>query len=195
MEAGTPSATPASWKGSLPLALTTTGRLGSTLRLMITTGNGGAEMDGHSNLPLIVARPQRPERIWADPDDLAMIGATHDALALLQSKWRVDILVLLASGIRRHARLVDNLPGLTKKVLSATLRSLEEDGLVVRRVYADLPVRIEYGLTPLGWRMTELLMSLYEWSLGHRDELAAASTHRESQAELEALVVDPSLVA
>jgi DNA-binding HxlR family transcriptional regulator len=152
-------------------------------------------MGGHSNPPQIVARPQRPERIWADPDDLAMIGATHEALALLQSKWRVDILVLLASGIRRHARLVDNLPGLTKKVLSATLRSLEEDGLVLRRVYAELPVRVEYGLTPLGWRMTELLMSLYEWSLGHRDELAAARTHRDSLAELEALVVDPSLAA
>jgi DNA-binding HxlR family transcriptional regulator len=88
--------------------------------------------------------------------------------------------VLLASGIHRHARLVDNLPGLTKKVLSATLRSLEEDGLVDRRVYAELPVRIEYTLTPLGWRLSELLMALYEWSLDHGDELAAARAKRAS---------------
>jgi DNA-binding HxlR family transcriptional regulator len=137
----------------------------------------------------------KPERIWADPDDLTMISATHDALALLQSKWRVDILVLLASGIRRHARLVDNLPGLTKKVLSATLRSLEEDGLAVRRVYADLPVRVEYGLTPLGWRMTELLMSLYEWSLDHGDELAAVRIGRHSTQEPEDVAIGSPLAA
>ena len=128
----------------------------------------------------IIPGSQRPERIWADPDDLTMIGLTHDALVLLQSKWRVDILVLLASGIRRHARLVDNLPGLTKKVLSSTLRSLEADGLVVRTVYPELPVRVEYGLTSLGWRLSELLMALYEWSLDHGDDLASARAHRES---------------
>jgi DNA-binding HxlR family transcriptional regulator len=152
-------------------------------------------MRDHGNSLPIVSRPQRQERIWADPDDVRMIGVTHEALALLQSKWRVDILVLLASGIRRHARLVDNLPGLTKKVLSATLRSLEEDGLVLRRVYAELPVRIEYGLTPLGWRMTELLMSLYEWSLGHHDELAAARARSNSPAGVEVDAVGPSLAA
>ena len=127
-----------------------------------------------------VSGSTRPERIWADPDDLTMIRLTRDALVLLQSKWRVDILVLLASGIRRHARLVDNLPGLTKKVLSSTLRSLEADGLVVRTVYPEFPVRVEYGLTPLGWRLSELLMALYEWSLDHGDDLASARARRES---------------
>jgi DNA-binding HxlR family transcriptional regulator len=91
--------------------------------------------------------------------------------------------------------MVDNLPGLTKKVLSATLRSLEDDGLVLRRVYAELPVRIEYSLTPLGWRMTELLMSLYEWSLDHRDELAAARARRDPQTPLDRLAAGPSLAA
>jgi DNA-binding HxlR family transcriptional regulator len=126
----------------------------------------------------IASGRQVRERIWADPDDLQMIRLTRTALGLLQAKWRVDILVLLASGIHRHARLVDNLPGLTKKVLSATLRSLEEDGLVNRRVYAELPVRIEYTLTPLGWRLTELLMALYEWSLEYGDELAVVQANR-----------------
>jgi DNA-binding HxlR family transcriptional regulator len=125
---------------------------------------------------------QSRERIWADPDDLQMIQLTRTALDLLQAKWRVDILVLLASGIHRHARLVDNLPGLTKKVLSATLRNLEEDGLVNRRVYDELPVRIEYTLTPLGWRLTELLMALYEWSLEHVDELAVVRADRNAGA-------------
>jgi DNA-binding HxlR family transcriptional regulator len=134
-----------------------------------------------THAPRMALGSPRPERIWADPDDLAMIRLTRDALVLLQSKWRVDILVLLASGIRRHARLLDNLPGLTKKVLSATLRSLEADGLVLRTVYPELPVRVEYGLTPLGWRLSTLLMALYEWSLDHGDELAAARARRESR--------------
>lgn len=141
------------------------------------------------------AGSHRQERIWADPDDLAMIASTHDALALVQAKWRVDILVLLASGIRRHARLVDNLPGLTKKVLSSTLRSLERDGLAYRRVYAELPVRIEYGLSPLGWQLTELLMALYEWSLANGDDLAAARLRDEHRDRPVSGAFDPLVAA
>jgi DNA-binding HxlR family transcriptional regulator len=103
-----------------------------------------------------------------------MIERTRAALALLDSKWSVDIIILLASGMHRHARLVDNIPGLSKKVLTATLRKLEQNGLVSRHVYAEIPVRVEYTLTPLGWQLTEPLMSLYEWAVVHETELAAA---------------------
>jgi DNA-binding HxlR family transcriptional regulator len=75
--------------------------------------------------------------------------------------------------MRRHARLVDNIPGLSKKVLTATLRKLEHDGVVARHVYAEMPVRVEYVLTPLGWQLTEPLMALYEWAVEHELELAA----------------------
>lgn len=104
-----------------------------------------------------------------------MIGRTREALALLHSKWAVDVVFLLASGIRRHARLADNVPGLSKKVLTATLRKLEYDGLVSRFVYAEIPVRVEYTLTQLGWQLTELLMALYEWSVAHEDALAQSN--------------------
>src|SRR5215207_3041301 len=110
-----------------------------------------------------------------------MIERTRNALALLDSKWAVDVVFLMASGMRRHARLVDNIPGLSKKVLTATLRKLEQDGVVTRHVYAEIPVRVEYTLTPLGWRLTELLMALYEWALAHEDELASA---RQSAADV-----------
>ena len=63
--------------------------------------------------------------------------------------------------------LVDNAPGLSKKVLTATLRKLEADGVVERHVYAEMPVRVEYALTALGWRLTELLMAAYEWAVAH----------------------------
>ena len=73
--------------------------------------------------------------------------------------------------MRRHARLVENVPGLSKKVLTATLRKLEHNGIVKRHVFAEIPVRVEYTLTPLGWRLTELLMALYEWAVEYEHEI------------------------
>ena len=112
-----------------------------------------------------VASLPRTERRRARPEDFEMIELTRKALALLEPKWSLDIVFLLASGMRRHARLVDNIPGLSKKVLTATLRKLEQSGLVSRHVYAEIPVRVEYTLTPLGWQLTEPLMALYEGSI------------------------------
>lgn len=125
-----------------------------------------------ANRPQLVGLP-RPERRRARLEDFEMIERTHEALSLLESKWTVDVVFLLASGMHRHARLVDNVPGLSKKVLTATLRRLEQTGIVSRHVYAEIPVRVEYTLTPLGWRLTELLMTLYEWAVAHEGELAA----------------------
>jgi DNA-binding HxlR family transcriptional regulator len=121
-----------------------------------------------------VPRLLRPDRHRARLEDFEMIERTRAALALLGSKWSVDVIILLASGMRRHARLVDNIPGLSKKVLTATLRRLERDGIVMREVYPEIPVRVEYSLTTLGWQLTEPLMALYEWAVAHEDELARA---------------------
>jgi DNA-binding HxlR family transcriptional regulator len=122
--------------------------------------------------------PLKPERVRARIEDFEMIALTRRALELLQSKWSVDLVFLLASGIRRHARLVDNVPGISKKVATATLRTLERDGIVARRVYDEIPVRIEYSLTPLGWQLTELLMAVHEWAAEHVDAVTdARDTH------------------
>ncbi len=76
--------------------------------------------------------------------------------------------------MRRHARLVDNIPGLSKKVLTSTLRKLEQHGIVSRQVYPEIPVRVEYTLTPFGWQLTEPLMALDERALAHENELAGS---------------------
>jgi DNA-binding HxlR family transcriptional regulator len=122
----------------------------------------------------------RSERTRARLEDFEMIERTHAALALLDSKWSVDIIFLLASGMRRHARLVDNIPGLSKKVLTATLRKLEQRGIVTRNVYPEIPVRVEYTLTPLGWQLTEPLMALYEWALAHEAELTRPGQEQQN---------------
>jgi DNA-binding HxlR family transcriptional regulator len=139
----------------------------------------------------------RVERKRARLEDFEMIGRTREALALLEPKWSVDIIFLLASGMRRHARLVDNIPGLSKKVLTSTLRKLERSGIVSRHVYADIPVRVEYTLTPLGWQLTEPLMGLYEWSVAHESELAAAKQSAEDVESISrpALALAPAQAA
>jgi DNA-binding HxlR family transcriptional regulator len=107
-------------------------------------------------------------------EDLAMMERTRGARDLLSSKWKVDLLYLLARGVRRYSRLYDNLRGASKKMLTDSLRSLERDGFVERHVYAEVPVRVEYSLTPLGWSATELLMALADWADEHISDVEEA---------------------
>ena len=116
------------------------------------------------------ARPAvRPTR-----EDLEMIESTRRARDLLSSKWKIDLLYLLARGVRRYSRLYDNLRGASKKMLTDSLRSLERDGLVDRRIYAEVPARVEYSLTTLGWSATELLMALADWADEHMPDVEEA---------------------
>src|SRR5204863_2750595 len=106
--------------------------------------------------------------------DLEMIDRTRAARDILSSKWKVDLLYLLARGVHRYSRLYDNLRGASKKMLTDSLRGLERDGFVERNVYAEVPVRVEYSLTPLGWSATELLMALADWADEHLADVERA---------------------
>jgi DNA-binding HxlR family transcriptional regulator len=98
------------------------------------------------------------------PTDLQMIRGTQTVLALLAGKWSVAVLYLLASGTRRYSEVFYEVGEISKKTLTQTLRELESDGLIARRVYAEVPPRVEYSLTPLGWSLTGQLMAMYEWA-------------------------------
>jgi len=113
-----------------------------------------------------VGRPPR--------SDLGLIEHADRALDVLHGKWKVHLLVFMARGIHRHSRLLECLPGASKKVMTDALRALERDGLVARRIFAEVPVRVEYSLTPLGWTITEPLVALSEWGEAHRREVADA---------------------
>jgi DNA-binding HxlR family transcriptional regulator len=99
-----------------------------------------------------------------EPGDLDMIEGTRAVLGMLAGRWSVDLLYLLASGTRRYNQIFYEVGEISKKTLTQTLRALEGKGLVARHVYPDVPLRVEYSLTPRGWSMTSLLMSMYEWS-------------------------------
>ena len=130
-------------------------------------------------------RAQRADRKRPGPtsQDLEMIERTRAARDLLSSKWKVDLLYLLARGVHRYSRLYDNLRGASKKMLTDSLRGLERDGFVERVVYAEVPVRVEYSLTALGWSATELLISLADWADEHLTAVEEARLrYREASA-------------
>jgi DNA-binding HxlR family transcriptional regulator len=103
-----------------------------------------------------------------------LIERADETLDVLQGKWKVHLLVFMARGVHRHGRLLACLPGVSKKVMTDTLRALEHDGLVARQIFAEVPVRVEYSLTPLGWTLTGPLIALSEWAEAHSREVAAA---------------------
>src|SRR3954451_2379536 len=102
-----------------------------------------------------------------EPTEFEMVTGTRAALDLLTGKWTVEILYLLAGGRRRYSEVYYEVGEISKKVLTRRLRTLERHGLVARTVFAEVPLRVEYSLTPLGWSLTEPLMAIYEWSAEH----------------------------
>jgi DNA-binding HxlR family transcriptional regulator len=114
-------------------------------------------------------------------NDLEIIGQANLALSVLNGKWKLHLLFSMARGIHRFSHLLDCLPGASKKVMSESLRALERDGVVCREVFAEVPVRVEYSLTALGWTVTEPLMALASWGAAYakeRDELDGGSDSR-----------------
>ena len=100
----------------------------------------------------------------AEASEFELVRGTRQALSLVSAKWSVEVLYLLASGTRRYSEVLYEVGEISKKTLTQTLRSLEAGGLILRRAYAEVPTRVEYSLTPLGWSLTGPLMALYEWS-------------------------------
>ena len=106
--------------------------------------------------------------------DMDLIAAVDGTLEVLHGKWKVHLLFVMARGVHRHSRLLECLSGVSKKVMTESLRALERDGLVARRIFAEVPVRVEYSLTPLGWSITEPLIALSDWGAAYADDVEAA---------------------
>ncbi len=102
------------------------------------------------------------------PDVLEESCTTRQALERLSSKWRILLIYALMAGPQRHAELRRRVPGVTQKVLTATLRDMQNDGLVERRVLKDTPPQhVEYALTALGRTQREPLAAICAWATEH----------------------------
>ena len=94
-------------------------------------------------------------------------------LALIGDKWTAIVVYALARGVCRFGELRREIGGISQKVLADTLRDLERDGLVSRTVFAEVPPRVEYALTPLGRTLSEPLAAICKWSEDHLAEVEA----------------------
>ena len=95
---------------------------------------------------------------------------------LIGSKWKLLILRNLLARPWRFNELRKSLEGISQKVLTDSLRSMEEDGLVTRRVYPEVPPRVEYSLSPLGESMRPIIQAMEQWGAQYK-----ASKAREQQ--------------
>jgi DNA-binding HxlR family transcriptional regulator len=92
-------------------------------------------------------------------------------VGVLAAKWSVIVLARLGSGTHRFNELLRQIDGVSRRMLSATLRQLERDGLVERHVYARVPARVEYELSAAGEHLLVALVPLAGWGLEHREDL------------------------
>lgn len=99
-------------------------------------------------------------------------------LQLIGDKWKVLIIRDLLSGTKRFGELMKSVTGITQKVLTSHLRSMEADGLLTRKVYPVVPPKVEYTLTQTGYSLEPILNSMMSWGEGYRSHL-----NQDSQME------------
>ncbi|MBW4667749.1 MAG: helix-turn-helix transcriptional regulator [Cyanomargarita calcarea GSE-NOS-MK-12-04C] len=101
-------------------------------------------------------------------------------LDLVRDKWIPPVLYTLCSGTRRYNDFQRQIPGVSKKMLTQTLRQLESDGIVERTVYPVVPPKVEYKLTPFGEKLIEPISVLADWAWQHQEELKLIHERRTS---------------
>jgi DNA-binding HxlR family transcriptional regulator len=103
-----------------------------------------------------------------------------EAMSRVSGKWSVGILLLTTKGPVRFTELERGVKGISRRMLTLTLRNLERDGLLVRTVYPTVPPRVEYTATPMACELYETLLSLAGWAQRHHADIEGARTRYDS---------------
>ena len=99
-------------------------------------------------------------------------GGIEMALDILVGKWKPVILYhLMDNGTLRFSELQRSIPGITKKMLTSQLRELEYHNIINRKVYAQIPPKVEYSITEYGKGLIPVLLPMQEWGLKHLQHL------------------------
>lgn len=96
-------------------------------------------------------------------------------LFLISDKWKVLILRDLNGGTKRFGELKKSVDGISQKVLTSNLRQMEESGLVSRKVYAEVPPKVEYTLTELGYSLRPVLEAMAVWGKEYKSKLSPSA--------------------
>jgi DNA-binding HxlR family transcriptional regulator len=118
--------------------------------------------------------------------------------SIIGGKWKPSLLYHLEGHTRRFCELQRLIPGLTKKMLTQHLRELERDGIILRKVYAEVPPRVEYSLTRHGESLKPILKAMSAWGARHRARYgvpAPRSPKHEASRKVEAAVPAAQLKA
>lgn len=89
-------------------------------------------------------------------------------LQLMGDKWKVMIIRDLLEGTRRFGELKKSVTGITQKVLTSNLRAMEENGILTRKVYAEVPPKVEYTLTETGYSLKPILDAMVKWGTEYK---------------------------
>lgn len=118
------------------------------------------------------------------PDALTLANPARNLIDRLGNKWSLLVIAVVADQPVRFGQLRRRIEGVSQKMLSQTLRSLERDGLVDRRVLTARPLAVEYRLTPLGHTLAPVAITLKDWAEAHVAEVVVANqTYAERMAE------------
>jgi DNA-binding HxlR family transcriptional regulator len=108
----------------------------------------------------------------------------RQALDLIADKWVIAVLYVLSGGTKRYGELQREIGEISQRMLTHTLRDLERNGLVQRKVYPVVPPMVEYSLTPLGETLNGVLKLLCDWSTENYDAVETArAEYDQSQGE------------
>lgn len=104
-------------------------------------------------------------------------------LDIIGGKWKGIILYRLLDGKKRFSELKKLLPNITHRTLTLQLRELEKDGIVSRHVYAQVPLKVEYQLSPLGLSMQPIITVIREWGIMYKKSMAGLNTEEMCSGE------------
>ncbi|MBW6409086.1 winged helix-turn-helix transcriptional regulator [Clostridium weizhouense] len=91
-------------------------------------------------------------------------------LQLIGDRWKVLIIRDLMTGTKRFGELKKSIGNITQKVLTSNLRAMEESGLLTRKVYAQVPPKVEYTLTDTGYSLESVLNAMIKWGNGYKNK-------------------------
>ncbi|WP_328604312.1 helix-turn-helix transcriptional regulator [Amycolatopsis sp. NBC_00345] len=104
-------------------------------------------------------------------------------LGIVGDKWSLLVVRTLRLGPRRFTELKREIDGISQRMLTVTLRSLERDGILTRTVHNVMPPHVSYELTPMGRTLREATAPLLEWSIAHLERIDAARTEYDARAD------------
>ena len=113
-------------------------------------------------------------------------------IRMLGDRWKMQIIECLMDGTKRFGELKKELGDITQKVLTSNLRMLEENGILVRHVYAEIPPRVDYTLTAIGYNLKPVIDSMVAWAEEYRETIIKEFQEVSNFKDVKVLALKPT---